>query len=156
MPFDHFWSTMIIQPTPNLSAHIPNFGEKNVLVSGIRLAAFGQRLEERVGLGLGLGADCQRETFELWVALGVAVGSHHLCVADLEGGVQNLFFGARRAHGTVHAIRIFLEAHQHLDLGAERLLIKIQRFFAAAVEEQIGLHVHGGSPLLDGSSECDV
>jgi hypothetical protein len=39
----------------------------------------------------------------------------------------------------------FLVAHHHHDLGAERALVELDRFFAAAVEEQVGLDVHDGS-----------
>ena len=35
-----------------------------------------------------------------------------------------------------------LEAHEHLDLGAERALVELDRLLAATVEEQIGLDLH--------------
>src|SRR5260370_18438971 len=42
--------------------------------------------------------------------------------------------------------RAVLETHHHLDLGAERLLVELDRLLAAAVEEQIRCR-HGLSPL---------
>src|ERR1700728_531276 len=48
---------------------------------------------------------------------------------------------AGRTHRRVWGI---LEVQQHADLGADRLLVEVQRFRAAAVEIQIRLHVHEG------------
>jgi hypothetical protein len=48
-------------------------------------------------------------------------------------------------------LRALLEAHHHVDLGAERLLVELERLFAAAVEEQIGLTCIRVAPCVDPS-----
>jgi len=55
--------------------------------------------------------------------------------------VHHLVLGARRRHARLR-LGIVLEAQQHLDLRAKRFLVELDRFLAAAVEEQVGLHVH--------------
>jgi hypothetical protein len=42
-------------------------------------------------------------------------------------------------------LRAVLEAHEHRDLGAERATVELDRFLAAAIEEQVGLDLHGVS-----------
>src|SRR5262245_59722789 len=51
--------------------------------------------------------------------------------------MHDLVVAARRDHAGGRRLRAFLIAHHHLDLGAERLLVELDRLFAAAVEEQI-------------------
>src|SRR5436190_24022823 len=52
--------------------------------------------------------------------------------------------------------RRVLEAHQHLDLDAERLLVEVERLLGAAVEEQIDLGLHGWSlPRMFETLTCD-
>src|SRR5262249_14941075 len=51
--------------------------------------------------------------------------------------MHDLVVAAGRNHAGRRRLRAFLIAHQHLDLGAERLLVELDRLLAAAVEEQI-------------------
>src|SRR5215831_7419912 len=51
--------------------------------------------------------------------------------------MHDLVVAAGRDHAGRRRLRAFLIAHHHLDLGAERLLVEIDRLLAAAVEEQI-------------------
>jgi hypothetical protein len=59
--------------------------------------------------------------------------------------MHHFVLGARWSHARLRR-GIVLEAQQDLHFGAERRLVELDRLLAAAVEEQIGLHVHGGSP----------
>ena len=91
-------STSTIQPTPNLSCTIPNFGEKNVLIERhLDLAAVAERGEQLVGFAFGLHREREREALELRLALGVAVGRHDALVAELEARMHDGFgcFGGR-------------------------------------------------------------
>src|SRR3954468_7339419 len=58
---------------------------------------------------------------------------------------------ARRfAVGVLGGVRIggrVLEAHEHPDLDAERLLVEFERFLGAAVEEQVNLRLHQYLPF---------
>src|SRR5262249_8754218 len=60
--------------------------------------------------------------------------------------MHDLVVAARRDHAGGRRLRAFLIAHHHLDLGAERLLVELDRLLAAAVEEQIRCR-HGLSLL---------
>src|SRR5262245_42753426 len=60
--------------------------------------------------------------------------------------MHDLVVAAGRNHAGRRRFRAFLIAHHHLDLGAERLLVELDRLLAAAVEEQIRCR-HGLSPL---------
>src|SRR5262252_7167461 len=60
--------------------------------------------------------------------------------------MHDLVVAAGRNHAGRRRLRAFLIAHHHLDLGAERLLVELDRLLAAAVEEQIRCR-HGLSPL---------
>src|SRR6516162_4387783 len=51
--------------------------------------------------------------------------------------MHDLVVAAGRNHAGRRRLRAFLIAHHHLDLGAERLLVELDRLLAAAVEEQI-------------------
>jgi hypothetical protein len=42
-------------------------------------------------------------------------------------------------------LRSVLETHEHRDLGAERAAVELDRLLAAALEEQVGLDLHGVS-----------
>jgi hypothetical protein len=44
--------------------------------------------------------------------------------------------------GNRRRIRTLLETHQTRDFGIERLFLELDRFLAAAIEEQIGLDLH--------------
>src|SRR5215467_13550128 len=60
--------------------------------------------------------------------------------------MHDLVVAAGRNHAGRRRLRAFLIAHHHLDLGAERLLVELDRLLAAAVEEQIRCR-HGFSSL---------
>ena len=136
---------MIIQLTPNLSATMPKRLAKNVLLERhLHLAAFAERGEHLVGLGFVLGGDRQRDALEFRLAGIVAVRRHQRRVADLEARRAS---PCRRLPGAQRLPGRFLEAHQHADLGADRLLVELDRFLAAAVEHQIGGNLHGASLL---------
>src|SRR5215475_141242 len=51
--------------------------------------------------------------------------------------MHDLVVAAGRNHAGGRRLRAFLIAHHHLDLGAQRLLVELDRLLAAAVEEQI-------------------
>ena len=136
----YFGSTMTIQFTPNLSCVMPKRGEKNVLSSGMMTVPPSDNpLKSRSASARVLGIDRQCKAVELRIAGIASVRGHHSCLADLERGVHHLVLVARRAHRFVGAV---LPAHQHADFSAERFFVKLDRFIAAAVEEQIGLHLH--------------
>jgi hypothetical protein len=111
----------------------------------LNLAARFQGLEQAVRLFLVRRLESEREALEVWLALAVAVGCHDPAIADAEAGMQHLVFGAFRH---LHAVRAVLEAHQGFHLGAERALVKLDRFLAAAVELQIGLNLHLCPPCV--------
>src|SRR5205085_12240384 len=50
-----------------------------------------------------------------------------------------LLLEAGRQHAFRHRRGAFVETHQHLDLGAERLLVEVEGFLAAPAEEQVWL-----------------
>jgi hypothetical protein len=50
-----------------------------------------------------------------------------------------------KARRYVCLVGSFLETHEEIDLRAEQAAIEVERFLAAAVEEQIGLNVHGNT-----------
>ena len=56
--------------------------------------------------------------------------------------MHHLLGAAGRNHRLIGRL---LEAHDHFDCGAKRLLIELDRFFGAAFKEQIGLYLHGVS-----------
>src|SRR5215469_8325452 len=56
--------------------------------------------------------------------------------------MHDLVVAAGWNHAGRRRLRAVLETHHHLDLGAERLLVELDRLLAAAVEEQIGCR-HG-------------
>jgi len=58
--------------------------------------------------------------------------------------MHDLVAAIGRNHGL---LRAFLEPHHHLDLGAERLTVEIERLLAAAVEKQVWLNQHDLSSL---------
>src|SRR5262249_39483382 len=74
--------------------------------------------------------------------------------------MHDLVVAAGRNPAGRRRLRAFLKAHHHLDLGAERLLVELDRLLAAAVEEQIRCR-HGLSPLCKSlgksrlGSRCD-
>src|SRR5260221_1534520 len=87
----------------------------------------------------------------------MAVGGEQLRVADAKGRVQDLL--RRRRHAGLLGPWHVLEAHHHLDLGAEVLAVELQRFLATAIEIQVGLHLHGfsfqdGDYGISASSSC--
>src|ERR1700756_3477179 len=55
-------------------------------------------------------------------------------------------FAARRHLVLVTRLRTVLVAHLELDLGAECLLVEVQGFFAATIEEEVGRNKHRVSP----------
>ena len=101
-----------------------------------------QGREQLVGVGFVLRVDGQGKTLEIRIARVAAIGCHQSGVADANARMHHLVLVGRRAHRLVGTV---LPTHQHRHLGAERLLIEIERLVAAAVEEQIGLNLHGFS-----------
>jgi hypothetical protein len=70
----YFFSTMIIQPTPNRSATRPNRRAKNISPSGICTFPPSARAREHaIGYGLVFGVDRERKALEFGLALGAAV-----------------------------------------------------------------------------------
>src|SRR5262249_10596587 len=55
------FSQTIIHGVPNLSVSIANFAAKKVSPSGTATVAFGECIENALGLGRLLGVDCDRE-----------------------------------------------------------------------------------------------
>src|SRR5262249_23441287 len=111
---------MIIHDTPKRSATIPKRGEKKVLANGICICPPSAR---------------------------AAVGSHHIGVADAQARVHDLVVPARRHPAGKRWFRALFVAHDHQDLGAQRLLVKIDRLFATTVEESICIYSHKSSPI---------
>src|SRR5262245_54250338 len=74
--------------------------------------------------------------------------------------MHDLVVAAGRNHAGRRRLRAFLIAHHHLDLGAECLLVELDRLLAAAVKKQIRCR-HGLSPLCKSfgisrlGSRCD-
>ena len=62
---------------------------------------------------------------------------------DAKAAVHHLVLGLRRR--PVFGLGAVLEAHEHLDLGAKRALVELDRLLGATVEEQVGLDLHGVS-----------
>jgi hypothetical protein len=114
----------------------------------LHLSAVGERREHAVGRSLILGVEGEREALEFRLALGVAVGRHDIRAVDAKACVHDLVLAAGRNHAGRRFLRTFVEAHHHPDLGAERLLVEVDRLLAAAIEEQIRCHWHDLSPLL--------
>src|SRR6185437_12568084 len=57
--------------------------------------------------------------------------------------MHHLVLGAGRDHAGLMRLGRFLEAQEHDHFGAGGLAVEIDRLLAAAVEEQIGLYLHG-------------
>ena len=66
--------------------------------------------------------------------------------------MHHLVLAAWRDHAGGN--RAFLVAHEHRHFRAKRLLVELDRLFAAAIEEQIGLYLHHGSPFLGWKDKC--
>ena len=67
-----------------------------------------------------------------------------LLAAQLEARMHDVVRVRRGGQfGIARGLGCVLEAHQHLDLDAERLLVELERLVGAAVEEQIDLVLHG-------------
>lgn len=109
------------------------------------MAAFAERGEISVGVRGRVDREGEGDALELALAGAIAVGGHQHLITDLEGAMHDLIVAAGRV---VLRLRILLEPHEHDHFGAEGFLIEIQRLFGAAVEHQIGIHVHGFGPLL--------
>ena len=107
------------------------------------LAAVGQRVERAIGRFRIRQGEGERDALEARLAGAAAVGRHDYGIADAHAAMHDLVGVGR--HGAIRARRlgVVLEAQQHLDLGAEGLLVELDRFLAASVEIQIGLDQHG-------------
>jgi hypothetical protein len=57
--------------------------------------------------------------------------------------MHHLVLGARRHHAGLRRLGTLLEAHEHLDLGPELLAVELESFLTTAIEEQVGLDLHG-------------
>src|SRR5262249_45744005 len=104
------------------------------------LTALLETLEVAVGGLLIRHGDRQREALEARLALGAAVGAEHHRLADAELRVHHLVAAARRGHLGVRALLVAANAR---DVGAERLLVMGEGLLAAALEEEVGLHLGG-------------
>ena len=111
----------------------------------LHLPALAQRPEHPLGLGLVGDRERQREALEAGLPHAAAIGGQHRRVADPQAHVHHLLGAARRIG---LRLGIVLEAHHHLDLGAERAAIELGGLLAAAVEEQVRLDLHRLSPRL--------
>ena len=94
-----------------------------------------------VRLGLVGHGEREREALEIRLVVLHAVGTHHHGIADPEGGVHDLV-GVLRHHPRSAGIGVLAEAHHHVDIGAQRLLVEVESFLATAIEEQIRLYRH--------------
>jgi hypothetical protein len=121
-----YCATRIIQPTPNLSASMPKREEKNVLAIGhLDLAAVAKRGKQLVGPGIRFCVDRQRKAFEIRVSRVAPVGRQNRSFANADRRMHQFVLGSRRpAHRFIGA---FLEAHHHLNSGAEGLLDRAAR-----------------------------
>jgi len=83
---------------------------------------------------------------EIGLSQAAAIGTQHHRIADAQGGVHDLIFGAGRDHAGLGGLGAVAEAHQHLHLGTERATVEFDRLLAFSVKEQVGLNQH--IPLL--------
>src|SRR5262249_46616153 len=74
-------------------------------------------------------------------------GWSHLGVTAAEAGMHDFVLAAGRAHAGFGRLGAVAEAHHHLHLGAHGLLVEFERFLAASIKEQIGLHLGRGLRL---------
>ena len=72
------------------------------------------------------------------------VGRHEDGAADAEAGVHDLVFKTRSELAGRHGVRAVAVAQQRVHLCAERGAVELERFFAAAAEEEVGLDLGGG------------
>src|SRR5205085_4110532 len=122
--------------------HAEALGEERLAERHAHFSTIRERFEHAVGVGFVLGIDGQREALEFRLALRAAVGCHHWGIADAKTRMHDLVLAAGGNHAGRRRLRAFLVAHHHLDLGAKRLLVEVERFLAAAVEEQVRCHWH--------------
>jgi len=120
-----------------------------------------QRIERAPRLRLAVEVERERKALEFRRTRSGAVGRHQHAVADPECGMHDLVLVAGRATavGRVRAVPV---AHQHVDLRAECLPVEVDRLFAATIEEQIRLDLHGKllslglPPMRVGSARVDL
>src|SRR5262245_56676793 len=101
-----------------------------------------------VGLGLRRNHDRQREALEAGRRVAGAVGDQDRRVAEAEGAVHDLVLVPGREDTGWRRVGRVPEAEQLDRRGAERRPVELDRLFAAAVKEQIGLDLHGSSFTL--------
>src|SRR5919201_6571571 len=128
--------------------HAEALGEERLAEWHAHFSTIGESLEHAVGLGVVPCINREREALEFRLTLRAAVGRHHLRIADAKTRMHDFVLAAGRNHAGRRRLRAFLVAHHHLDLGAKRFLVEVERFLAAAVEEQVRCHWHGS--LLSG------
>ena len=77
-----------------------------------------------------------------WIARTTTIGHKNDRITDLDGCVQDLIFGIKRARIGWMRFRFILEPHQHVHLGVKSCAVKLNRFVTPTVEIQIGLDMH--------------
>ena len=85
----------------------------------------------------------QGNPLEVRPPLAMAVRSHHGRIADPQARVHHL---VRSAGWNVGRLGTLLEAQQERHFGAERAAVELHRLLGAAIEEQVGLDLHGVPP----------
>src|SRR5437868_561405 len=121
--------------------HAKTRGEEGLGQRHPHRAAFAQGAEQPLRFGVVRRIERKPEALEIRRSQTFAVGCEDGRVTDLKSDVHDLVLvGIRiRIVGTWWHV---LEAHQMHDLCVDRRAIEINRLFAAAVEEQIGLNRH--------------
>src|SRR5205085_3343787 len=100
-------------------------------------AAVAQRRKNTLRFRFVRHRDGKREPFESRRPFAAAVGSHDQRLADAQSRVHDFFCEA--FWKSRFLFRRVFEPRKHYDLGAERLAIKLNRFFAAAAKKWIRL-----------------
>jgi hypothetical protein len=93
---NYFFSTKIIQPTPNLSATMPKRDAKNVSASGIcTWPPSANALNRRSPSAASGAVMVSAKPLKIRLAEAAAVGHQNLGIADAHGGVHDLVVATR-------------------------------------------------------------
>src|SRR5258708_17431850 len=107
---------------------------------------FHQSVKYALGLYRVLNANVDVEAMRFLVAIWRGVHPHQYLAADYQTCVNDLASPFRR-----HLVRDrrALMGHHGVDFAAEALLIELERVLTLPVEMEVGIKLHGGSPLFN-------
>jgi hypothetical protein len=131
---------LTIQPIPKRSSSMPKLGDQKVRVRGILTCPPSAKAVKTRLASAWLGTATERE--KPWkVGFSAEQPSDAMTVVLPTRKLQcMILFSNPGGTWPGGELRALLEAHHHLDLGAERFAIEFHRLFASPVEEEVNLN----------------